>query len=276
MHADLDIRTGRSCHAHMSTTWYDAAEFYDFLYDADTAQELRFLWRTAKRFGTQPRRVLEPACGSGRLLRAFARRGCRVVGFDTNPNALRYASDSLRADSLRARLSRQDLADFDCGRGFDLAHCLLSTFKYLPRDTDALSHLRCVARALRPGGLYVLGLHLCDPAQRGWSTERWQRARRGLQVEIELASSPPDLRRRRERVRVELRARRGKERFESRESWWWRTWTAEQLSRLLRRIPELELAAVYDFDFAPRELDDDRLDKILVLRRLSAQRNDQR
>jgi SAM-dependent methyltransferase len=247
--------------------WYDLPELYDFLYDTDSRSEASFLLRVARRFGREPQRVLEPACGSGRLVRALAARGCEVAGFDRNVASLAYARRTLRSMGLRATLSRQDLAAFRCRRRYDLAHCLLSSFKYLQRERDAHSHLRCVAQALRPGGVYVLGLHLTDPAARSGCVESWQRQRPGLLVSVRLSTRRPDPGRRRERVEVVLKAQTATGRLERRDRWWWRTWTDAQLSRLLASVPALQLAACFDFDFRPRRLDDERLDKILVLRR---------
>jgi SAM-dependent methyltransferase len=247
--------------------WYDLPELYDFLYDIDSQREASFLLRTARQYGREPQHVLEPACGSGRLVRALAARGCEVSGFDRNVKSLAHARRTLRAADLRATLSQQDLANFRCRGHFDLAHCLLSSFKYLLRERDARSHLHCVATALRPGGVYLLGLHLTDRSARGASVERWQRQRPGLHVSVRLTTRRPDLRRRRERVEVLLRARTAAGWLERRDRWWWRTWTDEQLLRLLASVPALQLAACFDFDFRRRRLDDDRLDKILVLRR---------
>ena len=52
-----------------------------------------------------------------------------------------------------------------------------------------------------------------------------------------------------------------------REHWWWRTWTDVQLRRRIESVQQFELAACFDFDFRLRRLDDERLDKILVLRK---------
>ena len=52
--------------------------------------------------------------------------------------------------------------------------------------------------------------------------------------------------------------------------WSFRTYDAAQARRLLGSVPELELVAVYDFSYdltAPVELDDEGLDKVLILRR---------
>ncbi|MDG1491198.1 MAG: class I SAM-dependent methyltransferase, partial [Planctomycetota bacterium] len=72
--------------------WYEAPRYYDAIYDVDTDLEATFLEAAYKRHATpgRGRRVLEPACGSGRLLAAMAGRGWRVRGFDLGGAMVRY------------------------------------------------------------------------------------------------------------------------------------------------------------------------------------------
>ena len=86
------------------------------------------------------------------------------------------------------------MSAFETPGTFDLAHCLVSTFKYLLTEAAARAHLRSVARALRPGGVYALGFHLSPvrrPAQGPRAVDgRAQRGDRRLQGH-HLASGPP-------------------------------------------------------------------------------------
>ena len=51
-------------------------------------------------------------------------------------------------------------------------------------------------------------------------------------------------------------------------TWDFRTYDAGELRGLLAAVPEFEHVATYDFTYGPEyELDDDGLDKVLVLRR---------
>ena len=77
------------------TDWYDLPELYDLLYDSDSREEADLLLRIAAESGVTVKSVLEPACGSGRLVREMARRGLRATGFDRNVTALRHARKKL-------------------------------------------------------------------------------------------------------------------------------------------------------------------------------------
>ncbi len=255
--------------------WYDLPHYYDVVYDEDTPQEADFLQAVHKRYANAlPGPWLEPACGTGRLLRELARRGEAVYGFDGNQAMVEYAREhapAIAGSTGVYRVEKGDLADFFLGTGFAMAFCLVSTFKYILREADAVSHLRAVARSLSVGGVYALGLHLTDYADRQADRERWTGERDGTFVRVTLNMSAADVRRRREKVlcHVDVRNPDGTERrLES--SWEFRTYDAAQLRRVLRAVPELELIAVHDFGFdldRANQLEDDQLDSVLVLRR---------
>jgi SAM-dependent methyltransferase len=217
-------------------------------------------------------RVLEPACGSGRLVAEMARRGHGVWGFDLNENMLDYARDRLANQKLDAKLWPDCLEDFKAPvrHKFDLAHCLVSTFKYVLAEAGAGSHLKRVAACLRPGGLYVLGLHLTDYRSRCVEHERWVAERDGIRVVCNTRTWPADRRSRLEKVRTRLRISRNGKSWMQETHWQFRTYNAAEVKRWLRVAPELELVACHDFrcDMTEiRRLDDSYADVILILRR---------
>jgi SAM-dependent methyltransferase len=251
--------------------WYAEPLYYDVIFDTDTPQEARFLQALHERHGRSAgRRVLEPACGSGRLLAALAARGYAVNGFDLSPAMVRFARERLRDRGLSGGVRVDRMGSFQYRRRFDLAHCLVSTFKYLLDDESAVAHLRRVAEVLRPGGVYVLGVHLTDYRNREGDRERWRGRRGDLAVTCTIDSDAPDPRRRRERVRARIVAREGGtvRRLETR--WAFRTYGPRQLRAVLRQVPALRHVATYGFDCdpqAPVAFGGGRLDPVLVLRK---------
>jgi len=131
-----------------------------------------------------PLRVLEPACGSGRLLESMALRGHHVAGFDLNRHQVAYAQKRLKAKGLAVKVWRDGLADFSLPKGqpYDVAHCFVSTFKYVRTERGAVASLRRMAKALRPGGLCLIGIHLTDYAKNPPDHERWAGRRQGIRV----------------------------------------------------------------------------------------------
>ena len=68
---------------------YDHPKYYDLVFGADCAAEVKFILGCGRQFlDRKPKRFFEPACGTGRLLYALARRGHDVAGLDLNPKAV--------------------------------------------------------------------------------------------------------------------------------------------------------------------------------------------
>ena len=252
--------------------WYDTPRYYDLIFDADTALEADFLEQALATYGrSRGRRVLEPACGSGRLVLELARRGYDVTGYDLSRPMLDYAQGRLDRAGLAARLELGALEDYTPPGRYDLAHCLVSTFKYVSTEAGARAHLEHVARALRVGGLYVLGFHLSDYSTTSRMRERWTAREGQTEVVCNIQSWPPERRRRRERIRSRLVVHEGEEELRSETEWWFRTYDAAQAKRLLSSVPAFELVALHDFTYEfdyTRELDDSQLDCLFVLRRV--------
>ncbi len=251
--------------------WYDTPLYYDIVFEEDTRTEGLFLEAVSDLYGTsRGRRVLAPACGSGRLLEEMAARGWRVTGFDLSAPMLAFAKKRLARRKLAATLFEARMQDFRTRGKFDLAHCLVSTFKYLLTEKDARAHLKSVARALAPGGIYVLGFHLTQYGYEKRARERWVGRRGATKVTCNIQSWPADTAARTERVRSRVVVEeRGQTRRHETE-WTFRTYDASEVHALLAAVPELELVATYDFSYdlaAERDLTDDQLDNVLILRR---------
>ena len=89
-------------------------------------------------------------------------------------------------------------------------------------------------------------------------------------VTCNIQSSPADKNSRLEQVRQRMVVRSGRGVRQLETNWPFRTYDAAQVRALLAAVPELTHVATYDFGYdldAPRALDDDQLDVVLVLRR---------
>ncbi len=257
---------------HDSTDWYDLPAYYDLVFERLTDDEADFLDALAKEYVSgRKQRVLEPACGSGRLLEALAARGYDVAGFDASQAMVDYARERLVGRDLPVDVSLQRMESFRYRRKFDLAHCMVSSFKYLQTEADAVAHLRSMARAVRPGGVYAIGFHLTQYEDQAVDNERWVGRRNGTKVVCTIRSSPPDKKTRLEHLRSRLAVHTavGVRRFET--HWSFRTYSAPQFRRLVRSVPEWKLVGCHDFDYDLNRktvMGRDRLDTVAVLARV--------
>ncbi len=230
---------------------YADPELYDALHAAGTDDEVWLLDRIARRHGNGGRAALEPACGSGRYLAGLLRRGWRAHGYDLSPAMVAYARRRLAKWKDRARVDRGDMTSFKPARTYDLAFNLLSTFRHLLTQKDALAHLRLMEGALNPGGLFILGLDLAAYGQDAPDEETWTARLRGRTLTHVMMTLPPDARRRRETiinfVTPGPRGRVLKSAYDL------RSYDADELTRLLLRT-RLSLAACYGYDGRPASL----------------------
>jgi SAM-dependent methyltransferase len=163
---------------------YTAPRLYEIAFDMNRKGEVDFLahcFRHHARRGPV-RRVVDIACGTGPHLMRLAERGYRMTGLDLSADNIAYLRRRLETAGLRADLVVGDMTDFRLRRPVDAAICMQDSQGHLLTNAALLAHLRAVARAVRPGGLYVFDRYMAsswtDPARR-WS---WSRRRGRLIV----------------------------------------------------------------------------------------------
>ncbi|QDU62268.1 Methyltransferase domain protein [Planctomycetes bacterium Pan216] len=252
-------------------SWYDFPREYDIAFRPETRLEARFVQSACERYAkVDVRRILEPACGSGRIIVELAAVGFDVTGFDLNGTALDYARARFRRRQLDGTLVEGDLTDFAIKPKAHAAFNFCNTFRHLLTEADARRHLELVAKHLVRGGLYLIGLHLY-PADADYdSVERWTESYRGTKVTCTLRCLSVDEDLRREQLELLMTVRAPSRSYRVRSSFAFRTYDDRQLRALLASVPELELVAVHDFGYdigETVELDEDGGDTVLVLRR---------
>jgi len=163
---------------------YTAPRLYEIAFDMNRKGEVDFLVHCFKRFARRApiRRVLAIACGTGPHLIRLADRGYRMSGLDLSATNIEFLGQRVGDRGHRAELIVGDMTDFRLPKPVDAAICMQDSQGHLLTNEALLAHLRCVARAVRPGGLYVFDRYMAsswtDPARR-WS---WTRRRGSLIV----------------------------------------------------------------------------------------------
>jgi SAM-dependent methyltransferase len=119
--------------------------------------------------GTEVRRVLVAACGTGNAALELAGRGLEVAGFDLSPAMLAVAAAKPWPVGRRARLVVGDLASVPVRDGWaDLVLCLNAGLNYLLVPAEVLAALRHLGRAAAPGGTVVF-----EPLSQRFVHEGW-------------------------------------------------------------------------------------------------------
>lgn len=183
-----------SCVETKRAGFYDNPSIYDVLHARGTAAEVDGLERIASRFvrtGTRRMTWLEPACGTGRYLRVAAGRGTRVVGFDRSEAMVRYAAGRMPPGS-DARVLVAEMTRFaDEVGSVDFAFNLINTIRHLESDGAMLEHFGEMARVLRPGGVYAVGLSTTIRGLEAPTEDVWHGKRGRCEVRQVVQYLPP-------------------------------------------------------------------------------------
>ena len=254
---------------------YNYPQYWDLAFRSETKLEVEFFEAVAKKYCDFPvRRVLEPGCGGGRLVVEMAARGYDVSAFDLSDDCIRYLRQRLKRRGLTAQLDVGDMTAFQASKPVDMVFNTMNTFRHLTTEADARSHLKSVAASLKKGGLFVLGFHLLPPDADEEDSERWTARHGRTKVTMSLRVLNCDRKKRVETIRFNLHVKTGvaqsRRTIRLRSDYRLRIYTADQVKRLFRSVPEFELVEVFDFWYEidhPVPLDDQLGDAVFLLRR---------
>jgi SAM-dependent methyltransferase len=146
-------------------TVYDLfAYYYDLFYYPRTDDHNFYLdiWQTLG----NAIKVLEVACGSGRLLVPMARAGMHITGIDISAQMLDICHNHLANESpetqARARLVEGDalnLAEVFGAEKFDLIILGFNTFQHFLSEAEQLACLRSIHHQLADNGQFIIAVN---------------------------------------------------------------------------------------------------------------------
>ncbi|MEY9128033.1 class I SAM-dependent methyltransferase [Bradyrhizobium yuanmingense] len=132
---------------------YDRPDLYDLMAPPDPILE-RFYVDIARERGG---RILDLACGSGRLTVPLAQAGLDVIGGDLSSAMLERARDHARANAVEPGFVELDMCDFDLGgRTFDTIIVAMNSVLHLHSLDDFKGFFGSVGRqpvAAGPSGV---------------------------------------------------------------------------------------------------------------------------
>lgn len=230
---------------------YARPDVYDILHSPHTDGEIDLFERCAREWKAPRGPWLEPACGSGRYLRALAGRGISATGFDLDEGMLDYARAALRREghARRVRLVRADMADFLAAIGarkFAVAFNPVNTIRHLHAARAVTTHLRQVAEALKPGGLYLVGISFSRYGEEEPTEDVWTAKRGSVSVRQIVQYIPPDPETRMEQVFSHLQVDRSSDRDYFDSDYELRSYDIAQWRGLVQRSPLRRIAAIDD------------------------------
>ncbi|BFI99176.1 class I SAM-dependent methyltransferase [Priestia sp. Y58] len=119
------------------------------VYESDKSfanrKELEFYLSFVK---DQNMKVLEPMCGSGRMLIPFMQNGIKIEGFDISKEMLKTCIEKAETLSLKPNVWYQDVESFKSSKKYDLIMIPFGSFSLLADDiaVKSLQNMRAVLK----------------------------------------------------------------------------------------------------------------------------------
>ncbi|GCE24596.1 methyltransferase type 11 [Dictyobacter alpinus] len=143
------------------TPWYESffGEDYfrlytPFLPPTKTQQDVEAL---IKLLHLEPKdSVLDLCCGYGRHALALAQYGCQVTGLDLSPVLLAKARASTLEQQQQIRWLESDMRNIPFSGEFSAIINMFTSFGYFASDEENQKVLQQIAKALKPGGVFLL------------------------------------------------------------------------------------------------------------------------
>jgi ubiquinone/menaquinone biosynthesis C-methylase UbiE len=132
------------------------APFYDIEHDR-FSEDLDMYSNYAELSGGK---ILELACGSGRILLPLAQQGYELTGVDSSEKMLGIAQQRLQEEKLtdHCQLVKQDMRTLQLGQKYRLAIIALGSFGHIITRKDQKSVLTAIRTHLSPGGTLIIDI----------------------------------------------------------------------------------------------------------------------
>jgi len=164
---------------------YGHPRYYDLAFSfRDIGMEVDVFEECFRKHSKIPvRRVLELACGPSPHLEELTKRGYEYVGLDTNRAMIDYAQGKARALGTHPTFLLADMWSFSLEEPVDFVYTMLGSL-YVETTQDILSHLSSVAKALNPGGLYLLDACINFRWNEAMGEQIWSIEKGGVKVDV--------------------------------------------------------------------------------------------
>lgn len=130
------------------------AEVYDkIMGDRFYLNYYRFINQIFRKNKFIPKKILEIACGTGKLAHIFFENGYEIEGIDISSEMLKFARKK------RIKCYQKNIINFNLNKKFDSILCVYDSLNYIREKKDLLSCFKCVKNHLSPGGLFIFDLN---------------------------------------------------------------------------------------------------------------------
>jgi SAM-dependent methyltransferase len=123
--------------------------------------------------------ILDLCCGTGRHAVLLAKRGFEVTAQDLSESYLERASQAAEAAGVGLSVAHSDMRSIPFEAAFDAVINMFTAFGYLESEEEDGKVLREIAKALKPGGRFLLDLLNREWVVSNYVQNEWRRAEDG-------------------------------------------------------------------------------------------------
>lgn len=128
-------------------------------------------------------KTLDLCCGHGRHLLPLAKMGYQMTGLDLNRKALTILTKSAKNKKIKIRIIRGDMREIPFKNEFDAVINMFTAFGYLETDYEDFKVLKSVAKALKPGGKFLIDIMNRDWILANFHPKSWEKIGKLLLLE---------------------------------------------------------------------------------------------
>lgn len=156
-----------------SRTYGLLAKYYDLMLEESRGPMREARGRLLRKVWGSVESACDLGCGTGTTAVEMAREGRRVFGVDLSPEMCRLAREKAEAAGVKVKVVRADMREFALPEAVDLVTCEYDAINHIPEKEDLGAVLRCVARALKPGGHFHFDVNNRLGFESYWTQTVW-------------------------------------------------------------------------------------------------------
>jgi SAM-dependent methyltransferase len=126
--------------------------------------------------GLKPKsKILDLCCGYGRHAVPLTQMGFKVTGIEISDSLYKKAVEYARTSGVKYRLIRCDMRNLSRSikEKYDAIINIFTAFGFYTRDSDNQRILNAVAKALKPGGKFLIDLANRENILKRWQPRQW-------------------------------------------------------------------------------------------------------
>jgi SAM-dependent methyltransferase len=260
---DVSSNQGISTHINESRSsleqedlhkFYNSAKYYDLAFLRDADSDIKFFTKCFERYcDRKVKRILEPACGPGLFLANIPKFGYSILGYDLNPEMIKFSKDRLKSQKITTQnadavIANMTDAKFD--KKFDAAFICINSLGYLRNNDDILSHFKNLNDSLNEGGIYIVEISFkCDDIKNEKRIDdTWHAKNEDIELEVTWAINWYDIEKKIRHVDFKMRALDKGEVIDIEESHDLRLWVFDEFKEFVR-LSGFEIVGIFNQNY---------------------------